>query len=158
MNREHRDWAMDAWPCAFAQAIYRILCDAFKEDRDNLIAQGVPLLDKLMTIAFFEATGFQMDNQTVHKVRRALFLRRVVKNPEQDQFEFLKGAERQQTLERQSQAVGHKPLAFASCPQDGVAMDEGQLHDVWDNRTRGMHQVGERWGTGALRNTGIVKS
>lgn len=142
-EREKRDWLMDAWPFIFSQAIFRILYDAFEEDKDNLKKHSGDMLDKLSRVAHFEALGFQMDKDTARKARNRLFLRRVVQSPETDQVTFLQGLARRQLLETHLDA---RPLSFAPSPDgDNSQLDTHQLEDLWDNLHQGKFQGKERW-------------
>lgn len=157
VDREARDWVVEAWPFIFAQVVYRVFFDAFKEDRENFSTQGATLLEKLVQIAHYEATGFKLDPETGLKARRRLFLRRVVKNPEQNQHDFLKGLSRQKAMESAKQSAGNLPMSFAQSPNDASSMQEAQLSDVWENRIKDEHQPVQRWDRPGLLKAALAK-
>lgn len=125
-----RDWVLAAFPFVYAQAIYRLIYVAFEEDRKAFNEQADALLDKASLVAHFEITGFQLTPDTVHKSRRRLFLDRVLKNPQMDQREILRGQQRQEMLE--GNQVADLPLRFGRA--DGRGLDDSQLEDVMHGR------------------------
>jgi hypothetical protein len=129
-DREVRDWVLQQLPFVFAQAVYRLLCDAFEDDRKHFIGQSVKLLDKLSLVMHFEVTGFQVNSDTVRKTRKKLFLRNVLRNPQVDLFESEEAKRRQEMLE--SQIVEGKALSFGK--EDGQALEETQLEHVMQGR------------------------
>lgn len=157
VDREARDWVVEAWPFIFSQVVFRVFFDAFKEDRDNFSTQGASLLAKLTQVAHYEATGFKLDPGTGVKARRRLFLKRVIKMPEQNQHEFLKGFSRQKAMETAKDSAGNVPLSFAQSLKDGGALQEAQLSDVWENRIKEEHQPTQRWDRPGLLTATLAK-
>jgi len=134
-----RDWANQALPFMFAQAVYRIICDAFEEDRKHVIAHASHLIDKLNIMAHYEVTGFQLNAETGQKCRRQLFQKRVVKHPHTDQLAFVRGQKRQEMLETHKDN-GDPVLTFGQ--SDGVPLEESQLQHVIQNRMEAVQTKG----------------
>lgn len=130
-NKKCSDWVMEKMPIALAQVIYRLLCDAFREDRGHLISQGPKLVLKLTLVVLFEVNGFLLTAETARKARHRFFLGRLISNPHVNQLELSNGQKRQEQLE--SQATGaDRCLSFGRI--DGHGMDEMQLEDVLKGR------------------------
>mmetsp|Transcript_116876 Transcript_116876/g.184871 ORF Transcript_116876/g.184871 Transcript_116876/m.184871 type:complete len:820 (-) Transcript_116876:41-2500(-) len=132
LHREVRDWALAALPFLFAQAIYRMLCDAFEDDRKHFVGQAEKLLDKLSLVVHFEVTGFQITPETVRKARKKLFLRHVLHNPQLDLFQSEEAKKRQEMLESKNANTQDRPLAFGQ--KDGQALEDTQLEHVMQGR------------------------
>merc|ERR1719375_1072828 len=138
---EARDWCLGALPFVFAQAVYRLLCDAFEDDRKHFVSQADKLLDKLCLVMHFEVTGFQATAETVRKARKKLFLSRVLINPQQDLFESEAAKKREIMLETQMSKTKDRPLAFGD--QDSKPLEETQLEHVMQGRTDTRFKVGK---------------
>eukprot|EP00971_Amphidinium_carterae_P037710 741934-Amphidinium_carterae.1 len=133
-----RDWVGQALPFMFSQAVYRIICDAFDEDRKHVIGQAVHIIDKLNIMAHYEVTGFQLNTETGQKCRRQLFQKRVVKHPHTDQLAFVRGQKRQEMLETHKDN-SDPVLTFGQT--DGVPLEESQLGHVLQNRGEAVQQT-----------------
>jgi len=140
-NAEERDWVMQALPYVFAQAVYRLLIDSFEDDRKHFIAQSSSLIEKITVIAAYEVAGFQLTEETIKRMRRRLFMKRVVKNPYVDQREFLRGQKRQEMLEQVLDPT--RKLEFGNL--DAVALEETQLEHVLQGRAAGLQGRRNQW-------------
>jgi len=145
--KDAKDWVQAAMPYVIAQAIYRLIHDAFESDRKVTTAQANVLIDKLTLIIHFEVTGFQLNLQTVHKARHRIFLRRVWKSPYVNQRELMKGFQRQEKLENNAASNGNRPLAFAQSQSDVASyvsenrpLEEVQLHYIMQGRAALLRQ------------------
>lgn len=125
-----RDEMLSALPTAIVQAVYRLLVDAFDEERAEVVKQAEPILDKLMLLMHYEASGFQMNVSTCRELRRKLFRRHVTEQPALDLQESLRLQQRRDQLEREN-TNGHIPLSFGP---SGVGMEELQIQSVLQNR------------------------
>lgn len=134
LHREARDWALAALPFLIAQAIYRMLCDAFEDDRKHFVSQAEKLLDKISLVMHFEVTGFQLTSETVRKARKKLFLRNVLHNPQLDLFQSEEAKKRQEMLESQNANNQDRPLSFGQ--KDGQALEDTQLEHVMQERAK----------------------
>lgn len=136
-HRDVRDWAIAAAPFVIAQALYRLLCDGFDEDRKHFLTQGSKLIQKLTLIVHFELTGFQLTVDTIRQARRRLFLQRVLSSPHVNQRDYLKGVRRQEVLESKKDA-GPRMLDFGR--KDAPHMDQAQLEHILQGRAAKMKQ------------------
>lgn len=124
-NRDIRDWVLAAMPFVFTQATYRLLCDAFKDDKKCFVSTAQSVVDKIISVISFEITGFQQNKETLRKERRRLFLPRVTVQPHINQRDVVKGIKRQEMLDdRRSNGV--PSLAFGNV-QPEHEIDEVQL-------------------------------
>jgi len=130
-NRDTRDWVLTALPFIFTQAVYRLFCDAFKDDKKSFLSNAQSIVDKLMCVISFEITGFQQNKETLRKERRRLFLPRVLMQPHVNQRDVVKGIKRQELLDDRRGHGGVPSLAFGNIQskleQD---IDEVQLEHV----------------------------
>lgn len=127
---DSRDETLAALPTAIVQAVYRLLVDAFDEERAEVVKQAEPILDKLMLLVHYEASGFQMNVSTVRELRRRLFRRHVTKQPALDLRESLRLQQRRDQLDREN-TKGQNPLSFGP---SGVAMEDLQMQGVLHHR------------------------
>jgi len=136
-HREARDWAIAAAPLVFAQAVYRLLCDGFEEDRKHFLTQGSKLIQKLTLVVHFELTGFQLTVETIKQGRRRLFLQRVLSSPHVNQRDYLKGVRRQEVLESKKDAA---PRMLDFGRKDAPHMDQAQLEHILQGRAAKIKQ------------------
>lgn len=129
-HRNTRDWVVAAAPFVFAQAVYRLLCDGFEEDRKHFVAQGSKLIQKIALVVHFELTGFQLTPDSVKQALRRLFLPRVIACPHINQRDYLKGVRRQEVLESMKDAA--RMLDFGR--KDVATMDKSQLEHILQGR------------------------
>ncbi|CAK0877939.1 unnamed protein product [Prorocentrum cordatum] len=127
-----RDETLDALPTLIVQAVFRLLVDAFDEERAEVVKQAEPLLDKLMLMVHYEASGFQMNVSTCRELRRKLFRQHVTEQPALDLQESLRLQQRRDQLEREN-TKGQHPLSFGP---GGVGMEDLQLQSVLQNRRK----------------------
>lgn len=138
-HRSARDWAIAAAPWVFAQAVYRLLCDGFDEDRKHFLTQGSKLIQKITLVVHFELTGFQLTGESVKQGRRKLFLQRVLASPHTNQRDYLKGVRRQEVLESKKDAA---PRMLDFGRQDAPHMDKSQLEHILQGRAAKLkHQL-----------------
>mmetsp|Transcript_101877 Transcript_101877/g.297085 ORF Transcript_101877/g.297085 Transcript_101877/m.297085 type:complete len:673 (+) Transcript_101877:1-2019(+) len=137
-DRHLQDWVCAALPFALAQAIYRMLCDGFADDRKIFNSNADKLVGKVTQVVHFETTGFQMTADTVRKERRRLLQKHIFKNPHTNQREYLRGQRRQEMLESQNTFVGDQPLRFGE--EDAQPLEETQLEHVHQGISEGRGQ------------------
>lgn len=127
-NVETRDWVLSALPVVLAQAIYRLLCDAFPEDRPQLVGKGSNVLDKLNQLVHFEISGFQIQLDRTRKERRRFFMKRIINSPHMNAYELESCQKRQELLESQNSSLHDMPLSFGAL--DRPPMDDTQLEHL----------------------------
>mmetsp|Transcript_114954 Transcript_114954/g.199277 ORF Transcript_114954/g.199277 Transcript_114954/m.199277 type:complete len:670 (-) Transcript_114954:48-2057(-) len=127
---EARDWLLGTLPVVLVQAVYRLMVDAFPDDRSQLVHHADPLLEKLTVVVFYEVAGFQLNDETCRRARRQLFKQNVLENPFVNQHESLKSQMRREALENQSKKL--LPLTFGQVT--GLALEETQLEHVMMGR------------------------
>eukprot|EP00927_Polykrikos_kofoidii_P061947 TRINITY_DN56767_c0_g1_i1.p1 TRINITY_DN56767_c0_g1~~TRINITY_DN56767_c0_g1_i1.p1 ORF type:complete len:746 (+),score=169.15 TRINITY_DN56767_c0_g1_i1:66-2240(+) len=118
---EAREWALAAVPLIFGQAFYRIIVDAFVEDRKHFVMNATVSIDKITRVCHFELTGFQITSDTLRRERRKLFTKSVLLTPHMNQEELLRGKKRQEMLECRSTSAPQ--LAFGEL-ENGVPLEE----------------------------------
>jgi len=77
-----RDWVLSAMPIVYAQAFFRVLLDAFEDDKKQFTGNATQLVEKLTLVCHFEITGFQMKADTARKIRRKLLVKTVLQKPD----------------------------------------------------------------------------
>mmetsp|Transcript_22549 Transcript_22549/g.59530 ORF Transcript_22549/g.59530 Transcript_22549/m.59530 type:complete len:783 (-) Transcript_22549:203-2551(-) len=125
-DRPVKDWVIGSMPFVFAQAIFRLMCDGFPDDRKHLVAQADELVVRAVYVVHFELLGFQIVADTVRRSRKRLFLKQAARNPYMDQREVLKGQKQQKLLDSDSNANG--PLVFGNL--EGNPLQENQLEHI----------------------------
>lgn len=138
-DRHLQDWVTAALPFVFAQAIYRILCDGFADDRKLFTSHADKLVCKVTLVVHFEVTGFQMTADTVRKERRRLLQKHIFKNPHVNQREYMRGQRRQEMLESQNTCVGDQPLRFGE--EEAQPLEDTQLDHVMQGRREARSQA-----------------
>lgn len=138
-DHEARDWVLAAVPCVYGQAFYRMYCDGFHEDRKNFLTYTKNFINKIVLVIHFELTGFQLNVDSVRRLRR-IFIPRVLTSPHQNQHDYIKGQRRQQELEsNQATVSGPRPLKFGFL--DAPQPDEVQLEHVLQARADAIAQA-----------------
>lgn len=150
-NRKVSDWVLAVVPFVFAQAIYRLLFDAFEEDRKTMLAEAGSLVEKLSLVVHFEVSGFQLNTYTVQQARRRLFIRLVLQSPHTDLNQYLKDRKRQELLESHKTASPSAPLEFGRYDEDVDPLDEVQLEHIMQGRCAQKFGMGA--GTGRSRRS-----
>jgi hypothetical protein len=142
---ETQDWLLRSLPIVMVQCIYRLLVDAFAEDKSQLAHFSDELLEKLTNVVTYEVCGFKLNPRTWKKERKRVFTQGVIDNPFVNQTNALKSQARMHNLENNSK--GSHPLVFGR--QDGLPLDETQLEHVMTNRYLAQQKANE----GGLRST-----
>jgi len=129
-DQEVQDWILAAMPPVFGQAIYRLLVDGFVEDRKQFIQEGQHLLTKVCMVAHFELTGFQINVESLRRLRQRRFQRQVLQHPHVNQRQALAGKKRQEILESTAAADRNQPLEFAGVEarRADAVTPTGRLH------------------------------
>mmetsp|Transcript_6629 Transcript_6629/g.10641 ORF Transcript_6629/g.10641 Transcript_6629/m.10641 type:complete len:576 (-) Transcript_6629:148-1875(-) len=121
-----QDWILQALPVILVQCIYRLMVDAFPDDRSQLIHYEEKLLDKIAHIVIYEVCGFQLNSRTCLEGRRKLFRKDLLENPFLNQHDTLKSQMRREALENRSSKPS--PLIFGET--DALPLEETQLEHV----------------------------
>jgi len=125
-DRPVKDWVIGCMPYVFVQAIFRLMCDGFPEDRKYLVSQADHLVTRVCFVVHYELFGFQIVADTARRARKKLFLKSCFRTPYADQREVLKGQKQLKLLESDNTANG--PLAFGN--MEGNSLQENQLDHV----------------------------
>jgi len=133
MGRESdiQDELLRVLPIVFVQCIYRLMVDAFPEDRNQLTHNADKLLEKLMHVVTHEVYGFKLYPETCQKERSLVFQKNVIDSPHVNQQDTLKSQMRAVALEKRSK--DHTPLSFGS--RDAMPLEETQLEHVMMGRS-----------------------
>jgi len=125
-----KDWLLRSLPIVLVQCVYRLLVDAFAEDRSQLTHYADELLDKITNVVTYEVCGFKINSSTWQKERRKVFQKAVIENPFVNQHDSLKSQMRREFLENRSKG----PMALAFGRQDSLPLEETQLEHIMMNR------------------------
>lgn len=131
LRKDTHEWIITAVPVVCGQAIYRLLCDGFQEDRKLFVAHGKKLVTKIGLVIHYELTGFQPNVELVRQARRRLFLPSLMQAPHANQENLLRGQRRQELLDQNS-SEGPRPLCFGNVEAPGT--EETQLEHVLQGR------------------------
>eukprot|EP00437_Effrenium_voratum_P014950 CAMPEP_0181446432 /NCGR_PEP_ID=MMETSP1110-20121109/26102_1 /TAXON_ID=174948 /ORGANISM="Symbiodinium sp., Strain CCMP421" /LENGTH=660 /DNA_ID=CAMNT_0023570511 /DNA_START=24 /DNA_END=2006 /DNA_ORIENTATION=+ len=129
-DQRARQWVTSCLPFLFAQAVFRMVFDGFPEDRNSILNHSDNFMNQIVLVIQFEMLGFQINLDTAKKLRRSLFLQRVLQHPHVNQVDYLRGQQRQAELE--SQNLHTRPLKFGHL--DAPRPDEIQLEHVLQGR------------------------
>jgi len=127
-----KNWVIATLPYLYAQTIFRLFFDGFPDDRHAVISNDHNFMNNIVMVIHFELMGFQINLDTAKKLRRGLFLPRVLQRPHVNQDEYLRGQRRQAELENQLLGLGTRPLKFGHL--DAPRPDEIQLEHVLQGR------------------------
>lgn len=127
-----QDWILQTLPVIFVQCIYRLMVDAFADDRSQLVHYASKLLDKITHIVTYEVSGFRLNSRTCLEARRKLFRKDVLDNPFMNQHDTLKSQMRREALEHRSSKPS--PLLFGQ--KDALPLEETQLEHVMLDREK----------------------
>lgn len=108
-SENQRDWLLNTIPVVFAQAIYRIMVDAFLTERDSICKECEVMVGKLLRLVHLEV------------LRERLFQSQVL------QFPYMESKRKMMRMERfdhPTGGVGPNPLAFGT---KSAELDELQL-------------------------------
>ncbi|CAK0907252.1 unnamed protein product [Prorocentrum cordatum] len=119
------DEALTLFPVALSQVVFRLLIDAFSDDRDAMMRHAKRWFDKVSDVVHREFWGFRANRASGHILRSKLFIKAVVDHPHANQLESMKSELR---LEKYS-AARQEPLAFGS--QTGEPLDDVQLLELF---------------------------
>eukprot|EP00440_Ansanella_granifera_P035893 gb/GFBE01038937.1/.p1 GENE.gb/GFBE01038937.1/~~gb/GFBE01038937.1/.p1 ORF type:complete len:733 (+),score=171.46 gb/GFBE01038937.1/:1-2199(+) len=140
-NKKSKDWAIEALPAVFVQAIYRMLVDGFPPESRAFVQSGQDILLKLSQVARHEVTGFQENEQTFHKLRKRLFCSEVLEVPHLNQRESMEHERRREHQRKESaqQKVEQPPLAFGGSESE---LTEDQLEHILAQRCSRKNDIG----------------
>lgn len=128
---KERDRHTDMLLTVVAQAIYRLLVDAFPPEQDKLAQKAGVLVEKLGMLVHAEVFGFRPTTHTLQELRQKTFCKPVLDNPHLDILEARKLELRQKKLEEQQQK--QQPLEFGALEVER-ALEEVQLEHVLQAR------------------------
>lgn len=126
-----QDEILRVLPVVFVQCIYRLMVDAFPEDKNELTHHAEELLEKLTQVVTHEVYGFKLYPETSQKERRLVFQKSVIDSPFINQQDTLKSQMRAVALEKRSK--DYKPLCFGAL--DAMPLEESQLEHVMMGRS-----------------------
>lgn len=127
---ETEEWLLRSLPVILVQCLYRLLVDAFGEEKSQLVKFADNLLGKLTQVVSYEVSGFKLNTSTWQKERTRIFRSAVTTNPFVNQHDSLKSKHRREFLENRSKA----PIALVFGRQDSLPLEEEQLEHIMMNR------------------------
>jgi len=138
---ETQESLLRSLPHVLVQCMYRLLVDAFPEDRSELTHCVGELLEKLTSVVTYEVSGFQLDTCTWQKERKIVFRKGVLCNPCANQHDNLKSQARQAFVQKRTK----ESTALKFGQKDALPMEEEQLEHVMMNRSLARDQEQEGW-------------
>jgi hypothetical protein len=129
---ETQEWLLRYLPVVLVQCIYRLLVDAFGQDKPQLTHWSEQILEKIARVVTYEVSGFKLNKSTLLKERKHIFQKVIITNPYVNQHECLKSQMRREFLENRS---NKEPMALIFGQQDALPLEEEQLEHVMLNRS-----------------------
>jgi hypothetical protein len=133
--QEIHDWLCGALPVLIVQCIYRLMVDAFSEDKSKLVHLADEALEKIMRVVSYEICGFRRNTHTLSKERTDVFQKAVLENPFLNQHDSLKSQMRIEFIQCRNKKDKDSlppPLVFGE--QSAMPLDEKQLEHVMQGR------------------------
>mmetsp|Transcript_28777 Transcript_28777/g.79296 ORF Transcript_28777/g.79296 Transcript_28777/m.79296 type:complete len:594 (+) Transcript_28777:127-1908(+) len=133
---DRQDAVLGILPTVFVQAAYRLILDAFPEEKKLLTQSAGAIIEKLMILMHFEVAGFHQNAERCKMLREQVFRKQVIQNPFLNQHESQRSEMRREKLENNNATL--QELKFGG--ENDQPLDPEQLEHLFELRAMEQEQ------------------